>query len=243
MSRPNDSAEVVAVSNRYHDALDEFRCEEVVALKDGDRYTGWVDVWHYTDRSLILLDATGPDDDTLGRTVLDNPDVVYRADPEYEIRAVAPEDVNPCPYSLREFDTRQFYHFVRKLRQRGSLGSFPLVWESKEGLLTLEGHKRLEAARRAGFDSVPVRVTTRLTEWEYMIHWVEDHIPSSDMNLDYGEGKSSGWYTPEKVRDAHELVREDWPDDRLRQLPQFEHLYDDRTPTDEPRPLEVSDGE
>lgn len=233
------------MSNPYHDALDEYRCEEVVAVKDGDRYTGWVKIWNFNDKSLILLDATGPDGDDLGQTQLRQPDVVYRTDPKYEIRSVAPEDVDPCPYSVRDFDNRDFYHYVRQVRERQSLGSFPLVWETEQDLLTVEGHKRLEAARRAGLDTVPVRVTTRFSDWEYTIHWVEDHIPSSETTVDHSEGTHSGWYTPEQVREAFELVREEWPDDRLRQLPQFEQFYESDVLIDEPRAMntEVADAE
>lgn len=233
---------VVAVSNPYHDALDEFRCEEVVVIKDGDCYTGWVRVWNFQDKSLILFDATGPDGDDLGQTQLRKPDVVYRIDPKYEVRPVDPEDIDPCPYSVRDFDNRDFYHYVRQVRERRSLGSYPLVWETEQGMLTLEGHKRLEAARRAGLDDVPVRVTSAFTDWEYTLRWVEDHIPSSDMTVEENGSTHSGWYSREQVREAFDLLREDWSEDRLAQLPQFEHLYEE-TAIDEPQPLGVADGE
>ncbi|MFC4553575.1 MULTISPECIES: hypothetical protein [Halorussus] len=230
------------MSNPYHDALDDFRCEEVVAIKDGDRYTGWVKVWNFNDKSLILLDATGPDGDRLGQTQLRQPDIVYRTNPKDEIRRVDPEAVEPCPYSVREFDNRDFYHYVRQVRQHDSLGSYPLVWETDQSLLTLEGHKRLEAARRAGLDTVPVRTTTAFTDWEYTVHWVEDHIPTPDMGADNSNSTHRGWYTREQVRDSFERLREDWPDERLGQLPQFEDLLEPER-IDEPRSIEVADAE
>lgn len=216
---------VVAVTNPYHDALDDFRGEEVVAVADGDRYRGWVKVWDYGDGSLVLLDATGPDGDRLGRTRLRSPEVVYRADPEVEVRRVDPAAVEPCPYSVRECEGRHFYHYVRQVRERGGLTSYPLVHETDDGYLTLEGHRRMEAARRADLDAVPVR-TTALTDWEYTLRWVEDHVPTPELNVSDDDVRTE-WYTPEQVREALDLLREDWPDARLARLPQFEPFFDD----------------
>lgn len=43
--------------------------------------------------------------------------------------------------------------------------------------------------------------------------------------------------------DALDLLRKDSPNEQLRQLPQVEQLYEESTPIDELRPLEVADAE
>jgi hypothetical protein len=100
---------------------------------------------------------------------------------------------------------------VKQTRERGHLLTFPAVRPLSDGEYeTVGGHKRMEAARRAELDELAVRVLD-LDDWEAARKFVDEHVPIEG-------GDERGMYSQEEIDHAIARLREEWTDDRLREL-------------------------
>jgi hypothetical protein len=89
--------------------------------------------------------------------------------------------------------------------------TFPVVRPLSNGAYeTVGGHNRVEAARRAGLDKLPVRVL-ELNDWAAARRFVDEHIPIEG-------GDERNMYGQDGIDYALTQLREEWPDERLREL-------------------------
>lgn len=127
------------------------------------------------------------------------------------IEEVAVDAIEPSPYSAREFDNPDHRQFVTEIRERGHLLTFPTVRPLADGgFETVSGHRRMEAARRAGLDELPVRVVEN-DKWETVERFVDEHIPIEG-------GNQNGMYSQQEIDDALTSLLERWKADQLREL-------------------------
>ena len=195
----------------YYRLDQEYRGTRVRVHTSSYSYEGWAREWHYDQHAILLYDAVRDDGEQLGPVTIDEPETVERIERGGPIREIAIDAIHPSPYSAREFDTPDHKEFVKQTRDRGHLLTFPAVRELPSGEYeTVGGHKRLEAARRAGLDELAVRVLD-LDEWEAARRFVDEHIPIEG-------GNERGMYGQEEIDHAIGKLREKWPDDRLREL-------------------------
>jgi len=120
--------------------------------------------------------------------------------------------------------TANFREFVRLTRDRGAL-RFPLVRPSDGGFEIVSGHRRTEAARRAGLDAIPVRVA-EMTDWEATTIFLDEHVPTERAELNDSVMDHTPWYKPVHLDALVEELQEDWPEDRLREHPALRWYLD-----------------
>jgi hypothetical protein len=205
--------------NPYLDELNNtFRGTRVRVHAGGHTYEGWARVWEFSDQSIILYDAVRDDGEQLGGVTLRNPTIVERLTPTAPIETVPLDTIVESPYSTRTFGDDDQREFVKLTRQRGHLLTFPTVrplddetWTTEDGTPAdyeiAVGHRRVDTARRAGLETLPVRIRD-LDDWEAVQWFVDDHIPIPEAN-------ESGMYTQSEIDRAIPKLRERWPDEKL----------------------------
>jgi hypothetical protein len=72
------------------------------------------------------------------------------------------------------------------------------------------GHRRFDTARKAGLDTITVRVTD-LDAWEAVERFVDDHVPIQG-------GDERYMYSQEEIDQMIARLREEWSDGRLREM-------------------------
>jgi hypothetical protein len=199
----------------YYKLDEEFRGTRVRVQTSGHTYEGWVRMWHYSQHAILLYDVTRDDGEQLGPVAIDKPETVERlASPgsNGSIQEIAVDAIRPSPYSVRDHDDPDHQQFVRQTRERGHLLTFPTVrplaeedGHGKENEYeTIGGHRRMEAARRADLQAVPVRVID-CNEWEAACRFIDEHIPIRGAD---GQGHGNGLYAAEEIEQAlTELVK------------------------------------
>lgn len=98
-----------------------------------------------------------------------------------ELRRVAVDRIEPSPFQpRREFDGEELNELIGSVREHGVLAPL-LVREFNDGFQLIAGERRLRAARKAGLESVPVRVVDVVdqTAFEYTL---EENLKRSDLN-------------------------------------------------------------
>ena len=195
----------------YYQLDADFRGTYVRVHTSAYTYEGWAREWHYDQHAILLYDAVRDDGEEVGPVTINEPETVERIESGGPIREIAVDAIQPSPYNAREYDNPDHQQFVKQTRERGHLLTFPAVRPISDGEYeTVGGHKRMEAARRAGLDEIAVRVLD-LDEWEAARKFVDEHIPIEG-------GDERGMYGQEEIDHAIARLREKWPDDRLREL-------------------------
>jgi hypothetical protein len=108
--------------------------------------------------------------------------------------------------------------FIKETRERGHLLTYPTVRrvgddEQRDHAREYEvvaGHRRFDTARKAGLDTIAVRVAD-LDAWEAVERFVDDHVPIQGGNERY-------MYGQEEIDRMLARLREEWSDDRLREM-------------------------
>ena len=195
----------------YYELDKQYRGTRIRVHTADYTYEGWCRMFHYDQHAVLLFDAERDDGETVGPVTINEPETIERIEAGDPIREVDVDAICPSPYSTREFDTPDHKEFVKDTRERGHLLTFPAVRPLPDGEYeTLGGHKRLEAARRADLDQLPVRVV-ELDDWEAARRFVDEHIPIEG-------GGERNMYGQQSIDDVIDLLRQEWPDDRLREL-------------------------
>jgi ParB family transcriptional regulator, chromosome partitioning protein len=98
------------------------------------------------------------------------------------LRSVPPEELEPAPWQTREeLDPEALEELVASLRASGILE--PLLAREREGRLQLlAGHRRREAAIRAGLAVVPVRVLSILDDSRAQVVTLAENLVRSDLS-------------------------------------------------------------
>lgn len=214
------------MGNPFHDLLDDrFRAEKAIVRRGDDVVYGWVRMWHYNQPVVVLDGAVrmgeeADGDEYIGTIFIAEPDSVETdRGPQSEVREIPPNKAQPSPYTQRVYDDPDFHTYVRRVRKRGHLGSFPTVRDGDDGYEIVSGHKRIEAAKRAGLGEVPVYVA-EMDDWEAAVRFIDEHIPVSEYELRDGEtGGHRGWYREEDAIDALEEMVEDWGEEKVAEHP------------------------
>jgi hypothetical protein len=141
---------------------------------------------------------------------------VERLSPTEPIEEVRVADIAPSPYTYRSMDDTDHQRFIKETRERGHLLTYPTVRrvgddEHHDRLYeVVAGHRRFETVRRAGLETVAVRVAD-LDAWEAVKRFVDDHVPIED-------GNERHMYGQEEIDQMLAALREEWSDDRLREI-------------------------
>lgn len=200
-----------------------FRGREVVARSNhGETYRGFLDRVRYQDRHVILHGATrlDPDGDAerehVGSAFVAHVDWMHLAEQDRHVERVFLSDIEPSPYAVREFYREQNEGYIRRTRQKGFVGTFPVVRpldndHPEDGYETVEGHKRLWVCREANFTSHPVEIRTDLSDWEVARRFVTDHIPSESHVTDDPENHND-WYSDADTETAIHRLADRWGD-------------------------------
>lgn len=195
----------------YYQLDDDFRGTRVRVHTSEHSYEGWTRMWHFDQHAVLLYDATRDDGEELGPVTINKPETVARLDSRAPIRKINVSAIGPSPYSARNHDDADHQQFARQTRERGHLLTFPTVRPLSNGEYeTVGGHRRVEAARRAGLEEIPVRVV-ELNDWEAARRFIDEHIPIQGAD-------ERGMYSQQEIDSALTQLREKWPDERLREL-------------------------
>jgi hypothetical protein len=147
-----------------------------------------------------------------------NPETVERLRSTNSIEEVRVADIAPSPYTYRSMDDAAHQKFIKETRERGHLLTYPTVRrvandEQRDHECAYEivaGHRRFETARKAGLDTIAVRVAD-LDAWEAVERFVDDHVPIQG-------GDEWQMYGQQEIDRMLARLREDWADDRLREI-------------------------
>lgn len=227
-------------SNPYERKLNEtFRGQHVdVSTGTGHTLRGYLGMRDYGENHAILHGATTQKSEQyLGTVVLYDVLNISLVDPPEEAREIDPMDVANSPYNVREYDDDDMNRYVRKMRRRGSLWTLPVVRPLEDNeLLQFEivsGHKRIEAAMRAGLDRVPVKVVP-MSDWEALVWFADEHLPL-DNNERNKEERGRGYYADDEAERSVRLMSE-WSTEKLRTIPSIARVLDRMKGKSEPEP-------
>jgi hypothetical protein len=202
----------------YDDVDDTFRGVRVRVYTDEHTYEGWCGRWHYNEHGVVVYDAERDDSEHVGAVTINEPDMVERIEPMDPIREVRAGDIAPSPYTARSMDDADHEKFIKETRERGHLLTYPTVRrvaddEQRDYARAYEvvaGHRRFATARKADLDTIAVWVAD-LDAWEAVERFVDDHVPIQG-------GDERYMYGQEEIDQMLARLREDWSDDRLREL-------------------------
>lgn len=227
-------------ANPFHQQVDDALVGQQVRVQTPTTaYEGWLQIREYNKESLLLVDAVRDDGEPVGEIAIYNPISVNRAASSRTVQRVTLAQIQPSPYTQRSFDTANFRAFVRTLRQRGHLTTFPLVRPIDDGHFELvSGHRRCEAARQAGLKAIAAEVTT-LSDWEATATFLDEHVPTCPQEAREATDPHSGFYQQPQLDAAIEQLQADWPQDRLRDHPALGWYL----AADEPYPTHAETGE
>ncbi|UPM44393.1 ParB/RepB/Spo0J family partition protein [Halocatena salina] len=195
------------------DLNDIFRGVRVRVKTSSHTYEGWGGRWNYSDQAFLVYDAEREDGERVGAVTITAPEAVERLDPLPPITEVRTDTVAPSPYSVRRTDDTDHQQFVKLTRERGHLLTYPTVRPvdaSDHAYEIVAGHRRFHAARKAGLETIGVRIV-ELDDWEAVTWFVDEHIPVEG-------GDEQDMYSQQDIDRAISRLREEWPDDRLREL-------------------------
>ncbi|WP_233738131.1 ParB/RepB/Spo0J family partition protein [Halocatena pleomorpha] len=176
-------------------------------------YEGWGGRWNYNDQAFLVYDAEREDGEHVGAVTITDPETVERLDSLPAITEVPTDSVSPSPYSVRRTDDPDHQQFVKITRERGHLLTYPTVrpvGASDHAYEIVAGHRRFHAARKAGLDTIAVRIM-ELDDWEAATRFVDEHIPVEG-------GDERDMYSQQEIDRAIARLREEWSDDRLQEL-------------------------
>lgn len=210
--------------NAYTDELERSFRGHHVQVHSGERtYEGYVRVFNFNEETVILHGATREGED-IGSVVISGYDTIERTSAPM-LTDVPVSDIEESPYAVREYDDPKLASYVRTLRDRGALFTFPTARETNDGYELLGGHKRTVAARRAGFETIPVRLIDA-SDWEALRWFVDEHIPLDDGEYKDGSEKNRSWYSKGELRKTLNQMQAEWDDAQLRRIPQLKHWLD-----------------
>jgi hypothetical protein len=195
----------------YYKLDQKYRGTRVRVHTDDYTYEGWCRMFHYDQHAVLLYDVERDDGEAVGPVTVSEPETIERIEPGGPIRKIDVDAIQRSPYDAREYDDPDHQEFVKETRERGHLLTFPAVRPLPDsGFETVGGHRRMEAARRAGLKELPVRVLD-LDDWGAAQQFVDEHIPIEG-------GDERNMYGQEAIDTALDQLREEWPDERLREL-------------------------
>ena len=206
--------------NPFHEDLDDtFRGVRVRVHTDEHTYEGWCGRWHYNEHGVIVYDAERDDGEQMGAVTLSNPEVVERLSPTDPIEEVRVADIAPSPYTYRSMDDPDHQKFIKLTRERGHLLTYPTVRrvagdeqrDHNREYEVVAGHRRFATAQQAGLDTITARIAD-LDAWEAVERFVDDHVAIQG-------GDERHMYGQEEIDRMLARLREDWSDDRLREIP------------------------
>lgn len=202
------------MSNPFiEDLNDIFRGVRVRVETESHTYEGWGGRWNYSDQAFLVYDAERGDGEHVGAVTITTPETVERIDPLRSITEVRTDVVVPSPYSVRRTDDPDHRQFVKLTRERGHLLTYPTVRPvdaPDHAYEVVAGHRRFHAARKAGLETIAVRIAD-LDDWEAVTWFVDEHIPVEG-------GTEQDMYSQREIERAIACLREEWPDERLREL-------------------------
>lgn len=213
----------------FIEADDIFQTEPVRVHKEEWTYEGRVRAWHHGDGTVLLRDAVRSDGEQFGALVVYDPISVERLSEMPSIKEVPVSAIRPLSYSIREYDDPDIDKFAAKTRQRGHLPSFPTVRRTGDGEYeTVDGHRRVEIARRAGLDTIPAEVA-ELNDFEVLRRFVDEHFPHSNAEVDDSEtvddndqkDGSATFYDGDEISRSIERMKHDWSAEVLMEVPQI----------------------
>ena len=205
--------------NPFHEDLDDtFRGVRVRAHTDEHTYEGWCGRWYYNEHAVVIYNAERDDGEQVGAVTLSDPETVERLPPTDSIEEVRTADIAPSPYTYRSMDDAAHQKFIKETRERGHLLTYPTVrpvaGDEQRGdecaYEVVAGHRRFDTAQKAGLETIAARIAD-LDEWEAVERFVDDHVAIQG-------GDERHMYGQEEIDRMLACLREDWDDDRLREI-------------------------
>jgi hypothetical protein len=199
----------------FHEDLDDtFRGVRVRVHTDEHSYEGWCGRWYYNEHGVIVYDAERDDGEQVGAVTLSHPETVERLPPTDPIEEIRVADIAPSPYTYRSMGDAAHQKFIKETRERGHLLTYPTVRrvgddeqrDHDRAYEVVAGHRRFDTAQQAGLDTI-----ADLDAWEAVEWFIDDHIPIEG-------GDERRMYGQEEIDRMLARLREDWADDRLREL-------------------------
>jgi hypothetical protein len=132
---------------------------------------------------------------------------------EQHIQSVALDAIDPAPSHSREFERGDNLQYIERVRNAGTLKSFPVVRALDEGYGVIEGHKRLWVCQCAGLESHPVEVI-ECSDWEATRAFVTDHLPTA-VHVKEDGSTDNDWYDASEIEAAIQLLVESWVEQAL----------------------------
>lgn len=204
--------------NPFHDQVDDiFRGRRVRVQTAAAVYEGWLQIREYSQNAVLIRDAERADGDAVvGDVVVHDVQTLELCHDKTTIEQVPIDALEPSPYTQRSFDTADFREFVRTIRDRGHLNNLPLVRPlDDERYEIVSGHKRYEAARQAGLDTIAAEIRD-LDDWDATTIFLDEHVPISHDEAAAADDPYSGFYTQSELEAALDALRDDWGDEQLR---------------------------
>lgn len=227
-------------NNPFWDRANRNLVGEHVVAKTGDRsIEGTLSKLNYSDQSALLRWATETTAD--GETIKHDTIIVnfesigLREDGSFgKFRLVNLDNVRPSPFSVRKFDSTDFYEFVRMVRKEKKVRKLPVVreidqeTESLPGELAMDsnaefeivsGHRRLAALKEVGLQAHNF-IVIPVDQWQAATRFVDEHFPLTDSEQQAAlNGGDGGWYSPEQMRAAYARLCLVFDEESVNRLP------------------------
>jgi hypothetical protein len=219
--------------NAYTNELTStFRGHRAVVTRDGDTYDGYVSVFDFEANEVILHGAQKNGTD-LGSVVVQYDSIERTDTPPME--RVPVDAIEEAPYAVRSYDDQDMARYSRTIRDRGALFTFPTVRPCTDGngYELLGGHKRTEASRRAGFETIPVHVRD-ISDRDALQFFIDEHFPLNKSERDDGSAPNRGWYDMDELTQSLDMMLDDWDESELRTFPQVAYWLDYDEPSPDP---------
>lgn len=192
-----------------------------VRVRSSERsYVGWCRMASVDRTSVLLYDAEREDGQRFSDVFVDDVRSIECLSGERSIRSINVNRLRPSPYSVREYSDENVLGYARWYRFWTHPITFPIVRPISDETYDYEvvsGHRRLKAAKHAGFGEIPVQIA-EMDDWEATRRFADEHIPLPHER----DADDHGYYSDEDVEKALALLLEDWSPEELREIVSLE---------------------
>lgn len=178
----------------------------------------------HTDGEVTIEYST--DDPTTNVRVLAPATETLSTETLLPIRQVSTESIRDNPYNVRSEWRRHLPELDQEfIKEFGTLHGAPLARRTGEHEYeVVDGHGRVALMEALDMDPLPIHVFN-MSDWEAIEYWAKNHFPPAD---DPGSDvdRAQNYFDDEEQAAAISRLREDWSDERLREIPRLAEAID-----------------